>query len=236
MNTIQHTSCQPGIYVKTTSKLCSLPSKQCVLQIKTNHPAVKSLSLRENLPFGMQCVPILKSWQPLPVCLAGGTGMMDNKDEGSPWKALEKASEKFKGQSIEDVLRQQIEKGEYSGNGGSGGKRPGGGGGGSGGSEEGDFSEKLDETLQIVLATIGFIFMYIYSINGVEITKLTRDYINYLFTGNKTVRLKRAMYKWGRFYQHLTRKKLVDPSSFEKSVHDTTTAAVRDYVESNSDE
>lgn len=68
----------------------------------------------------------------------------------------------FKGKSIEDILQQQIQKGEYYG--GSGSKPPGGRGGGSGGSgpggsEDGGFAGMSDETVQIVLATIGFIFV-----------------------------------------------------------------------------
>lgn len=72
--------------------------------------------------------------------------------------------EKFKGQSIEDVLRQQINKGEYSDGGGSGAKPPG-GGGGSGGSGDADgpedesFAGMLDENIQVILATLGFIFL-----------------------------------------------------------------------------
>lgn len=69
----------------------------------------------------------------------------------------------FKGQSIEDILQKQIQKGEYSG--GSGSKPPGGrGGGGSGpgGSEDGGFAGMSDDTLQIVLATIGFIFVVLF--------------------------------------------------------------------------
>ena len=69
--------------------------------------------------------------------------------------------EQFKGQSIEDLLRQQIQKGEYCDNGGSGAKPPrgGGGGGGPGGSEDGHFAGMSDETLQVILATIGFMFL-----------------------------------------------------------------------------
>lgn len=91
--------------------------------------------------------------------------------------------EKFKGKSIEDVLRKQIQKGEYFDNGGSGAKPPGGGGGGgdggsgspdgTGGSEDESFLGIQDETLQVILATgalLSFVcslslFMYVYKIN-----------------------------------------------------------------------
>lgn len=68
-----------------------------------------------------------------------------------------------KGQSIEDVLRQQIQKQEfYDGDGGKSPPRRGGGGRGEGGSgESGDegVSGIIDETVQVVLATIGFILL-----------------------------------------------------------------------------
>lgn len=92
--------------------------------------------------------------------------------------------EKFKGKSIEDVLRKQIQKGEYFDNGGSGAKPPGsdGGGGGdggsgspdgTGGSEDESFLGIQDETLQVILATgalLSFVrslslFIYVYKIN-----------------------------------------------------------------------
>lgn len=56
-------------------------------------------------------------------------------------------------------LQEKIRKGEYSG--GSGSKPPGGGGsgGGGGGSSGGSEDGMSDEALQIVFATIGFIFV-----------------------------------------------------------------------------
>lgn len=72
--------------------------------------------------------------------------------------------ENFKGQSIEDVLREEIQKRQNYENGGNGTKPPGRGGGGDGsgspgGSEDGRFAGMSDETLQVVLATIGFILL-----------------------------------------------------------------------------
>ena len=70
----------------------------------------------------------------------------------------------FKGQSIEDMLRQQIEKREFY-DGGSEKNPPSGGGGGdgSGESEDEGLVGIIDETMQVILATIGFIFLVIIS-------------------------------------------------------------------------
>lgn len=90
---------------------------------------------------------------------------------------MDKVVESFKGRSVEDVLRQQIEKKEFY-DGGDGGKRPPGGGGGSGGGDSGDGGEDsssgsedysltgiMDEILQVILATLGLVFVVIYSFN-----------------------------------------------------------------------
>ncbi|XP_054813300.1 uncharacterized protein LOC129313937 [Prosopis cineraria] len=208
-----------------------------------------SLSLRGKPSSGLQCVPFSKSRQPLHVCFAGEKGMMGNNSEDSPWKALEKAMEKFKGQSVEDVLKRQIQKGEYLDDGGSGAKPPrGGSGGGSGssegpgGSEEESFGGMLDETLQAALATFGFIFLYIYILTGEELAKLARDYIRYMFTGKQSVRLKRAMSQWGQYYLNITEKQVVDKYCLEKAILNTPTwwndpedyrEVVMNYLESN---
>ncbi|MBA0671318.1 hypothetical protein Goklo_029445, partial [Gossypium klotzschianum] len=114
--------------------------------------------------------------------------------QGSPWKSIEKAIGNFgKKQSIEDVLRQQIEKQDYYDE-GSGQNPPRGGGGGSSGGGDG-FGESedegpsgiLDETMQVILATLGFIFLYVYIITGEELARLAKDYIKYLFGGSKSV-------------------------------------------------
>ena len=82
--------------------------------------------------------------------------------------SFDKVMENFKGQSVEDMLRKQIENQEfYDGGSGKNPPRGGGGGGGGGGGDEGSEDEGLrgimDETLQVVLATIGFIFLVIIS-------------------------------------------------------------------------
>lgn len=90
-----------------------------------------------------------------------------NLYQGSPWKALENAVGNFKkDQSIEDLLRQQIQKQEYYDGGGSSGKPPGGGSGGdgSGESEDEGLSGMWDEFVQVILATMGFIFLVLLSL------------------------------------------------------------------------
>lgn len=85
---------------------------------------------------------------------------------------------------------------------------------------------------------------YVYIISGEEMARLAKDYIKYLFGGSQSARLKRAMYKWGRFYKKLTEKKVVDPLWLEKAIINTPTwfdspekyrRLYKSYVESNSD-
>ncbi|ESW25298.1 hypothetical protein PHAVU_003G023800 [Phaseolus vulgaris] len=218
MNIAQVTACQPGISGKNISRLHKLHSKPYGLPNSFGPCSCALLTVRARQSFGLKCWPISQSRKPLHICLAGEKGMMGNDDENSPWKSIEKAIGKFKGQnSIEDVLRRQIEKGEYSGGGGGEVKPPGGGGGnsgrgggspdGSGDSEDESLAEMWKENLQVFLATLGFIFLYIYIITGEELTKLARDYIRYIFGGSQSVRLKNAMYQCGLVYNTLTAPK-----------------------------
>ncbi|XVE79241.1 hypothetical protein DITRI_Ditri14bG0042200 [Diplodiscus trichospermus] len=178
-----------------------------------------------------RCESLSKCRQGTTLCRLGGEDKSAGNNEGSPWKAIEKAIGNFgKQKSIEDVLRQQIEKQEYydegsgknppSGGGGYGG---GGGGDGSEGSDDEGLSGILDETLQVILATIGFILLYVYIITGEELVRLAKDYIKFLFGGNKSVRLRRAMYKWGKFFEKLTEKKEYDKYWLEKAIITTPT-------------
>ncbi|KAL9226473.1 hypothetical protein vseg_002282 [Gypsophila vaccaria] len=149
------------------------------------------------------------------------------------WNSLGKSIENFgKKPSVEELLRQQIEKQEYYDEGGGGGNRLGGKGGGGGrggggdglgGSEEEGFSGALDETIQVILATLGFIFMYVYIINGAEMTRLAKDYIAYLVGGRKSIRLARAMEQWERFCKHVTETEEEDKFWLEKAILNTTT-------------
>ncbi|KAK4256373.1 hypothetical protein QN277_009248 [Acacia crassicarpa] len=212
-------------FYKKVSCLHHLPPQSCMLPQKFDPLPHTFLSLRANTLSTLQCMPISKSRPSLQICLAGGSGMMENNNEDSPWKAMEK----FKGRSIEELLQEQIQKQKYD-NGSSGVKPPrGGGGGGSGGSGDGGFSGKSNETLQVVLATIGFLVLYIYDITGEELTKLVKDYISYLHSGKQSVRLKRAMFKWERLCRSVT-EKVVDRHLLQKAM------LKRNYLQAKSSE
>ncbi|KAL5574722.1 hypothetical protein UlMin_016421 [Ulmus minor] len=178
-------------------------------------------------PIGRNCLPMLKYRKLAPVCLSKTGG--DN--EGSPWKAFENVLGNFgKGKSVEDVLRQQMEKKDFVEDRDNGGKPPRGGGGGGGGggdslggSDDEGLSGIMDETFQVILATLGFILLYIYIINGEELAKLLKDYLKYVFKGSESVRLRRAMNVWGRFYRKMTEKKVQDKYWLEKAIISTPT-------------
>lgn len=92
------------------------------------------------------------------------------------------------------------------------------------------------------------VLQYVYIIDGEEWTRLAKDYLKYLFSGSESVRLRRAMYKWGRFYQKLTEKKVYDKYWLEKAIISTPTwwdspakyryihESIRSHLESDSDE
>ncbi|XP_010268230.1 PREDICTED: uncharacterized protein LOC104605243 [Nelumbo nucifera] len=158
------------------------------------------------------------------VCMLGGKGKSGNGNEDSPWKAIENAIRGFgKERSVQDVLRKQMREQEFGDTGGGAGSPPSGGGDGSGGSEDEGFGGILDELLQVTLATIGFIFLYMYIINGEEMTRLATDYLKYIFWRKKSVRLRRSMYKWRRFYRHLTRKDVLQEDWLEREILNTPT-------------
>ncbi|CAI0396886.1 unnamed protein product [Linum tenue] len=161
------------------------------------------------------------------VCLLGGKDKPEGENEGSPLKSLGNAFGSFQGKSVEDVLKEQMQKQEfYDGGGGGGGSPPrggGGGGGASGGSQDDDLPGVLDETLQVVLATVGFILLYIYIINGEDMTRILKDYLKYVFTGNKSVRLAKVLEQWESYRQKLAEKKQVDKFWLEREIINTTT-------------
>ncbi|XP_013632049.1 PREDICTED: uncharacterized protein LOC106337484 [Brassica oleracea var. oleracea] len=190
------------------------------------------------------------------VCLFGGKDNKSNGggDEISPWKAIEKAMGK---KSVEDMLRDQIQKKDFydTESGGNVPPRGGGGGGGGnggelpegpgGGGEDGGFAGIAEETLQVVLATLGFIFLYTYIINGEELMKLARDYFRFLSGKPKTVRLTRALDGWNRFMETMSKPREYDEYWLEKAIINTPTwydspdkykQVLKAYVDSKTDE
>ncbi|KAL2335283.1 hypothetical protein Fmac_016496 [Flemingia macrophylla] len=148
MNINQVAAKKPRIYAISVSQTQLCPSihfKPCILLMDYDPLSViskKNLGTKPSCV--LQCQPILKSRQSPHVCVAGGRGSMNN-NEDSQMKSLEKGVEQLNGQSIEDILRQQMQKG------GTGCKPPGGRGDGNSpsGSEDGG-SGGMNETLQYV--------------------------------------------------------------------------------------
>ncbi|CAN4115199.1 unnamed protein product [Withania somnifera] len=198
---------------KRTSKLTTLSSTY----LGTKLPKI-SLNAK---------VGVFKRQRCRTVCLFGGKGKASNENEASPWKALEKAMGNLKKEkSVEDLLKQQIEKQEYYEGGDGGGDRPGGGGGGgsdsSGGGEDEGIPGILDELGQVVLATMGFILLYIYIIEGEEITVFAKDILKFIVLRQKSIRLGRTIGKWETYFKSLNEKE-VDPYWLESEILNTTT-------------
>ncbi|GFQ03368.1 hypothetical protein PHJA_002480600 [Phtheirospermum japonicum] len=152
------------------------------------------------------------------VSLFGGIGKSENENQDSPWKVLENVVGNFKkDQSVEDVLKQQIQKQEYYDGGDSGGKRPGGGGGGDGDG----FGEIEDEGLSGVWDEFG---QYIYIIEGEEITVLAKDFLRFVFTRQKSIRLRRLMDQWSGFLRMMKEtREYEDPYWLEREIINTPT-------------
>ncbi|RLM66567.1 uncharacterized protein C2845_PM16G12310 [Panicum miliaceum] len=124
-------------------------------------------------------------------------------------KSLNKAMAQAKRpRSLQDLLSEQMAKIRGQGSGGNGGNknRYGGSGGGSDGPEDESFKDSLYEMIQILIATIAFILVYVHIIRGEELYRLARDYTRYLVTAKRTSRLKRAMLNWRDFSERITKK------------------------------
>jgi len=155
--------------------------------------------------------------RPTSVCALSGKGNPDNV--GDPlMESLKKAmADAKKPRPIQDLLKEQMAKlrEQASGGGGGNGNRRG-GSGGSGGPEDESFKETLDEIVQVILATVAFILVYIHIIRGEELYRLARDYTRYLVTGKRTARLKRAMQKWRNFSESFMQKEDSEEDKYER--------------------
>ena len=89
-----------------------------------------------------------------------------------------------------------------------------------------------------------YLLQYVYIITGEELARLAKDYIKFLFGGNKSVRLRRTMDKWRSFFEKLTEKKEYDKYWLEKAIITTPTwydspdkyrRVLNSYIESESD-
>ncbi|KAG8060400.1 hypothetical protein GUJ93_ZPchr0002g23304 [Zizania palustris] len=135
-----------------------------------------------------------------PLCAV--SGKVNPEANNDPFmESLKKAmADAKKPRPIQDMLKEQMAKLREQGSGGGGGNRNRrGGDGGSGDPEDESFKESLDELVQIILATVAFVLVYIHIIRGEELYRLARDYTRYAVTGKRTARLKRAMQKWHSF-------------------------------------
>ncbi|XP_065866065.1 uncharacterized protein [Euphorbia lathyris] len=229
---VRPSPCRPALPARVSPQLRQQPHVPSVLPVGVSKILTRSLKLASHAPIA-QYGPVLKQTQSrkyqkhAPVCLLGGKDKSEGGKEGFPW-SLEKVMENFKGKSVEDMLRQQIEKEEFY-DGGSGNNPPRGGGGGGRGDGFGEAEDEgikgiLDETLQVALATFGFIFLYVYIIYGEEMTLLAKDYLKFVLKGNKSVRLTKVMDQWTRFYRELTEPKEVDKFWLERAIINTSTA------------
>lgn len=219
MSVIQVVSSYSGIRIKNPYQIHGLPSLPCVSVSRLHRLPTATFKLTSD----RQCCRPSS-----PVCLFGGSGKSADGNQNNPWKAIENNIKNIgKKPSVEDLLRKQINKEEYF-DGGRGGSPPGGsggGGGGFGGTEDEDEDGVLDETIQVTLATMGLIFVYLYIINGGEILLLARDIIKFVFSGNQSIRLAEFLYVWERFFKHVTKKKQVveEPYWLERAIISTPT-------------
>ncbi|KAG8385299.1 hypothetical protein BUALT_Bualt03G0027500 [Buddleja alternifolia] len=221
MSCIHITACQlaclPSALPAQTSQL-NKASACTSAYLGTKLPKISSMKLSSATSKYKQCAI---------VCLFGGKGKSGNGNEASPWDALGKAMGNFKKDpSIEDVLKQQIQKQEYYDDGGSGGKPPGGGGLGGGGfgeAEDESLSGMWNEFSQVILATFGFVFLYIYIIEGEEITVIAKDFLKFLFKRQKSIRLTRLMNQWKSFFERMKEKEDYDPYWLEREIINTPT-------------
>lgn len=211
-------SCTQNNVFNTTVKLVITPSMRLnrmypLSGVSFVHMAALCVSPTQTLkhhkmPSIGHCFPKYKACSP--ICLFGGKGNSRGENKAFSWDSLKDALRSLRGEkTVQDMLRDRMRQPAFSGDDDDGNPPGGGSGGGDGGdgfdgAEDEGFAGILDETLQVILATLAFIFVYIYIIKGAELSKLARDYIKYLLGGASSSRLKRAMDKWKRTYDELS--------------------------------
>ncbi|THU46649.1 hypothetical protein C4D60_Mb09t07140 [Musa balbisiana] len=159
-----------------------------------------------------------KSGRCAPVYASGRKGDSMGENEPFSWETLKKAVGGFtfrRELTVQDMLRERAQEREFDGDGGDG-ISGGSGGDGSGGPEDEGFAGQFDELLQVIMAVIVVVLLYVLMISGEEVTRLVRDYIKYLFGAKPSVRLTRAMKNWRRFYRSVVRKGVVRKDWLER--------------------
>ncbi|KAI3742769.1 hypothetical protein L1987_60464 [Smallanthus sonchifolius] len=232
MSYLQVTAVRPSLRVPDQFNTLRGSAIRCIapVNIFSLHNVLKpSIGSSKRCTELMKCNVIQKTsasrYQPCaPACSFGGKGESKN-DEAYPWKSIEKAMSSFKKEpSLEDVLRQQMERKDYydgdppSGGGGGGG----GGSGGFGGTDDEGFAGILDDILQVTLAILALIVLYLYIIAGDQVMLFIKDTFNFLL-GRKGPRLRTIMYDFAQFYQKFRAKVPYDPYWLEKEIITTPT-------------
>ncbi|XP_076911891.1 uncharacterized protein LOC143570008 [Bidens hawaiensis] len=205
MSYLQVTAVRPSLRVPDQFNTLGRSAIQCIAPVNmfNLHNALKpSFGSSKRCTELMKCNTLHKRsaycyQQCTPVCSFGGKEDYKNDNEGgSPWKSIEKAMSSFKKEpSLEDVLRQQMERQEYydgdpPGGGGDGG---GDGGGGFGGTDDEGFDGLLDDILQVTLAILELIVLYLYIIRRDQLKLFIRSIFDFIL-GKKGPPIRTIMY------------------------------------------
>ncbi|XP_076899183.1 uncharacterized protein LOC143552981 [Bidens hawaiensis] len=229
MSYLQVTAVRPSLRVPDQFNTLGRSAIQCIAPVKivNHHNALKpSIGSSKRCTELMKCNTLHKRsaycyQQCTPVCSFGGKEDSKNGNEGgSPWKSIEKAMSSFKKEpSLEDVLRQQMERKEYYDGDPPGGGDGGGGdgGGGFGGTDDEGFDGLLDDILQVTLAILALIVLYLYIIRHDQL-KLFIRYIFDFILGKKGPRIRTIMYAFAEFYQKFRATVPYDPYWLEKAI------------------
>ncbi|KAK4399346.1 hypothetical protein Sango_1410100 [Sesamum angolense] len=71
---------------------------------------------------------------------------------------------------------------------------------------------------------MAFIFVYIYIIDAEEVTVLAKDLTRYLFRRQQSIRLRRLMNRWKRFFERMKKREVFDdPYWLEREILNTPT-------------